>query len=304
MAITGVMRLGFVAIRVMDLDKAIEHYCGVLGLRESGRETGRVYLKGWDEHDHHSVVLIESDRAGMEYCGFKVRTEEDLVTFQNKLEALGVATEKVAATDLLGEALRFQVPTGHEIYLYASMKRVGNELNTRNPEFEPDGLVGLAAPMMEHCLLYGPNIAETEKIFCDGLGFSPSERLVAPDGVVKATFLASGTKMHEIAFIEHEESAKFHHVSFWLGSDDAIMRAANLFGKLGIRIDEGPTQHGIGRARTIYFFDPSGNRNEVFSGSYYYYPDKPTLTWDATEIGKAISYPQRRMNESFMTVLT
>lgn len=304
MAITGVLRLGFVELRVLDMDQALKHYCGILGLRESGREDNRVYLKGWDEHDHHSLVLIESDRAGMESCGFKVRRESDLPVIRGALEEMGVDVETLSPTDLRGEALRFTTPSGHVIYLFATMTQVGNELPLRNPDFEPDGLVGLAVPRLEHCLLYGPNIAETERIFCVALGFSPSERLVDPEGAVKVTFLACNTRMHDVAFAEHEEPGKFHHVSFWVSSDDSIMRAANLFGKNNVPIDEGPTMHGIGRARTIYFFDSSGNRNEVFSGSYLYYPDKPTLTWDVTEIGKAISYPQRRMNESFMTVLT
>jgi len=63
-------------------------------------------------------------------------------------------------------------------------------------------------------------------------------------------------------------------------------------------------QHGIGRAKTIYFWDPSGNRNEVFSGSYQWNPDRPALTWEVAEIGKAISYPQRRMADTFLTVVT
>ena len=36
----------------------------------------------------------------------------------------------------------------------------------------------------------------------------------------------------------------------------------------GIDIDIGPTRHGITRGHTIYFFDPVGNRNEVFTGGY------------------------------------
>ncbi len=304
MAITGVMRIGVVALRVLDLEAAIHHYVDILGLRETERRGDRVYLKAWDEHDHHSIVLREADHAGIDYCAFKVREAEDLPRLRARLESSGIAVESVPPANFLGEAVRFVVPTGHTILLFHAMEKVGNGLSLQNPEFEPDDLKGIAASMMEHCLLYGPAVTETERIFCDLLGFSPSERLVLPDGSLKATFLACNTKMHDIAFIEHPEPGKFHHVSFWVGSDEAVMRAANLFGRHGVPIDEGPTQHGIGRARTIYFWDPSGNRNEVFGGSYLYFPDKPTLTWDATQLGKAISYPRRKMNDTFLTVLT
>ena len=42
-----------------------------------------------------------------------------------------------------------------------------------------------------------------------------------------------------------------------------------------VSVDIGPTQHGITRGETIYFFDPAGNRNEVFAGGYFSYPDRP-----------------------------
>ena len=71
-----------------------------------------------------------------------------------------------------------------------------------------------------------------------------------------------------------------------------------------IPIDVGPTRHGITRGRTIYFFDPSGNRNEVFAGGYTYYPDNPTRRWTAGQIGKGIFYYERELNEAFLGVYT
>jgi catechol 2,3-dioxygenase len=47
-----------------------------------------------------------------------------------------------------------------------------------------------------------------------------------------------------------------------------------------VPIDIGPTRHGITRGTTIYFFDPAGNRNEVFAGlGYRVQPDFPTINW-------------------------
>ena len=69
-------------------------------------------------------------------------------------------------------------------------------------------------------------------------------------------------------------------------------------------IDAGPTRHGITRGTTIYFFDPSGNRNEVFCGGYITYPDSPTITWTTEDIGRAIFYFEREVNERFTTVFS
>ena len=46
-----------------------------------------------------------------------------------------------------------------------------------------------------------------------------------------------------------------------------------------VPFDVTPTRHGISRGQTIYFFDPSGNRNEAFAGGYMAFADMPTITW-------------------------
>jgi len=63
MAMTGVLRPGHISIRVLDMEAAPGHYIEVLGLIQTGRdERGRVYLKAWDEHDHHGVVITRTNR--------------------------------------------------------------------------------------------------------------------------------------------------------------------------------------------------------------------------------------------------
>ena len=79
MAISGVLRAGTIQIKVTELDAALVHYTEVLGLIQTAEgPDGRVYLKAWDEHDHHSVILRESREAGMDYMGFKVASDNDL----------------------------------------------------------------------------------------------------------------------------------------------------------------------------------------------------------------------------------
>lgn len=85
MAISGVLRAGTVQIRVTEMSAALTHYTDVLGLVQTaeGRD-GRIYLKAWDEHDHHSVILRQSQEAGMDHMGFKVASVDDLKTFERK----------------------------------------------------------------------------------------------------------------------------------------------------------------------------------------------------------------------------
>lgn len=66
----------------------------------------------------------------------------------------------------------------------------------------------------------------------------------------------------------------------------------------------GPDIHGLSRGDTIYFFDPAGNRNEVFSGGYETYSDFPTITWTADKTDPAVSYIGREIAENHFTVDT
>ena len=57
-----VLRIGRVELRVLDLDKSVDYYTNIIGLEETGRIGDSVYLKAWDEFDHHSVILTKSKR--------------------------------------------------------------------------------------------------------------------------------------------------------------------------------------------------------------------------------------------------
>ena len=86
MAMKGILRPGLIQLRVMDLDAAITHYVDRLGMQEVTRGSdGRVYLKAYDEFDHHSLILRPADRAGMDYFAFKVDTDESLSEFDRRV---------------------------------------------------------------------------------------------------------------------------------------------------------------------------------------------------------------------------
>ena len=95
MALTGVLRPGHIAIRVLEMAPALKHYSEVLGLIETARDdkTKRVFLKAWDEHDHHSVVLREADEAGMDYLGWRVDSPATLKKLAADIEKSGLAYE-------------------------------------------------------------------------------------------------------------------------------------------------------------------------------------------------------------------
>jgi len=304
MAMTGILRPGHVQLRVMDIDEAVNHYCNYMGLIETDRDDqGRVYLKCWDEHGKFSIVLEPSDSSGMNHMAFKVRTEQDLWRFESNVKNFGVETKRIPAGELngCGERVSFVAPGGHRFDLFAEKEMVGNGLPTTNPPPWPEDVVGMKAIRFDHCLLYGNDHDESVRFFVEALEFELTEQVV--DGDVQiAAFLSCSTKAHDIAFIRHDEPGRLHHASFLLGSWEQVLRAADIISMKDIPLDVGPTRHGLTRGMTIYYFDPSGNRNEVFAEDSYRYPDSPLLTWTADNSGQAIFYHSRTLVDSFMGV--
>ena len=307
MALTGVLRPGYIQIRVLDIDKSIAHYVDRVGLHEVSREPdGRVYLRAWDEFDRHSIVLRPADIPGMDYVGFKVASEDDLEGFAHRIEAHGIKLSETPAGEQpgLGRRLSFVVPSGHRIELFAEMALSEDGPMTSNPELWRVEPHGMRVTRFDHCNLHGPNIDEVVTFFTEVLDFSLTEAAQTPDGSVAAAFLSCSNKAHDIAFIRRAEPDKFHHAAFWLDSWHEVGNAADIIARYDIPLDIGPTRHGITRGQTIYFFDPSGNRNEVFSGGFIYYPDNPKRLWSVDKIGKAVFYYQRELNERFMSIVT
>ena len=309
MATTGVMRPGHIQLRVLDLDESVEFYKNVLGLVETGRDAaGRVYFKAWDERDHNSVILRQADRAGVDLIGFKVKDKATLEQLDKDLQAYGVATERVPAGELLetGERVRFTIPTGHVMELYADKTDVGNGQPYTNPDpWIPAAEHGIGPHRFYHCLLYGPDLEATLKLFTEVLGFHLVERVLMEDGKsLLAMFISCSHKAHDLAFVAHPEPGKLHHLSFLLGTWEQVLRAADIMSMNRVSIDIGPTRHGITRGTTIYAFDPSGNRFETFAGGYETYPDHAPITWTFDQVGPAIFYHDRKLNERFLSVVT
>lgn len=303
----GVMRAGHVQIRVLDMDEALAHYRDLLGLIEVARDDSKAYLKGWTEVDEYSVILRQADTAGMDFMGFKVLDESTLDNLRQDLIDFGVEVTDIPAGDLpnCGRRVSFVTPTGHTMELYATKAQSGKwGVSNRNPEAWPQNLTGMKATRFDHCLLYGDDVDGTLAIFTEVLGFSLAEQVVDPEDNKIALFLACSMKEHDVAFIKHEEKGKLHHASFYLETWESVLKAADLISMTDTPIDIGPTRHGLTHGQTIYFFDPSGNRTEVFAGGDYHYPDHEVITWDVEQLGKAIFYHDRELNDRFLTVVT
>ncbi|HUD94058.1 VOC family protein, partial [Sphingobium sp.] len=145
MALTGVLRPGYVQLRVLDLDEAIQHYRDRIGLNLVSVEGGRAFFQAFDEFDRHSIILREANSAGLDRMAFKVARDADLDHFAERLLDIGVHVDVIAAGEDpgVGRKIRFNTPTSHVFDLYAEMELSGSGPAVRKPDVwiaEPRGM--------------------------------------------------------------------------------------------------------------------------------------------------------------------
>ena len=90
MSSDGILRLSHAEVRVPDLELALAYYVEVVGLIETARTTDKAYLKGWDEHQHHSLILTDSPTYGLNSLGFKVINLAELDRLAARVEGAGI----------------------------------------------------------------------------------------------------------------------------------------------------------------------------------------------------------------------
>ncbi len=244
----------------------------------------------------------------MDYMGFKAENEALLDQYQKATADFGLKNEWVpAGSDQpgFGRRLAVQLPTGHRVEVYATVELAADHPEINNPNIWQKVPHGMGVSGFDHALLYGPNASRAVAFFTEVLGMSQVERVKLPDGSGSlCTWLTANNKAHDLAILEYDKPGRIHHFAFKLENWNEIGHAADLISINNVALDAGPMRHGVTRGQTIYFFDPSGNRNEVYAGGYAHYPDMPVREWDFDQVGKGIFYYTRQLNENFLAVTT
>jgi catechol 2,3-dioxygenase len=308
MGFRGTLRPGLIQLRVLDLDQTLNFYKNILGLNEVGRTyDGRVCLKGFDEFDHHSVVLRKSDEAGLDYVAFKVGSAAELEAMREKVLAFGYDVNELPAyTEQpgFGKRYSFTISTGHVFQIYSEVELATQTPMIKNPDIWTEPPRGMRAQRLDHFLLYGPNIAEAERFCKDVFGMFVPEVCNLEDGTRLASWITGSNKPHDLAFVEYPKPGKLHHVGFYLSEWSDVGNAADWIAINRLKLDIGPTRHAITRGLSIYFWEPSGNRIEVYAGGYTAYPDNPQRVWDAAQLGRGLFYYSGELIPSFLEIVT
>src|SRR5687767_6786455 len=118
----NIIRCSHVVLDVTDLNRSSEFYANTVGLHVEDRDDQAVYLRGSEEHQHHSLVLREATTSACNRLGFKVGNENDLDKAAAFFSESGI-TYAFNEQPFQGRTLQFTDPFGFQIELYASMER-------------------------------------------------------------------------------------------------------------------------------------------------------------------------------------
>lgn len=283
----GIAHLGHFEIRVTDLQKSREFFTEIMGLIESDADDERVYLRAWQDWDHHTLTLKQSDSLGLEHVGWRVESADDLNEFATRFKNLGVDYEWFDAGRELGqaEAIRFVTPDGHNMELYSGMQKyVAKDGDSSPLPSHPSRYTGkgMFPRRIDHINLVANEVEPSQKWINDNLGIHLRYYSEGPDGKMTGSWLSKTNLSHDVAVMINRNGSggKLHHVAYYIDSPEELLRGAKLLAENGIKIEWGPGNHGTSGATFLYFFEPSGNRVEVWTGGMLIFaPDWEPIRW-------------------------
>ena len=256
----------------------------VYGIQESHRDGSSVYLRAWGDYYHHTLKVTEAGRAGLGHVAWRATSPQALERRVKVLHDRGCGRGWVEGDAGHGPAYQFVDPAGHAIEIFYDVEwhEPPADLRTRlknQPHRRP--VTGIGTRRIDHVNLFAKDVAANRRFFEECLGFRLREQIVH-GRVEMGAWLSVTPLVHDIAIMRDASGAdgRFHHVAFWLDESSDLIRAADILREAGVRIEAGPAKHAITNGLFLYFYEPGGNRMELFTGGYLIFPpDWRPIRW-------------------------
>ncbi|EIT84334.1 3,4-dihydroxyphenylacetate 2,3-dioxygenase [Fictibacillus macauensis ZFHKF-1] len=274
----NIIRIARTVINVKDLERSRAFYVDALGFIETERDDEHLYLRGLEEHTHHSLVLKKADTLGVHALGYKVEKDEQLEALEAFFKQQGLPTKWMpqGTQRALGRSLRVHDVSGMPLEFFAEMEGVERMLQRY------DLYRGARIQRIDHVNCAVADVEKAYDFYRKSLGFRCSEYTANDDDRVWAAWLHRKQGVHDQAFM-NGEGPHLHHIGFWLPDPLAIIHCCDVLASLGYGdcIERGPGRHGLSNAFFLYLRDPDGYRIELYNGDYLTSdPDFKPIRWD------------------------
>ena len=263
-----VAHLGHVELLTNRPEASLDFFVRVYGLTESGRDSGSVYLRGWDDYEFCTLKLTASETTGMAHAGYRTSSEAALARRVAIIEAMGCGIGWTEGDLGHGRAYCFRSPDGHVLELYYDTRKY------EPPEAERPALKnvaqryhgrGAAVRRLDHFNLFAADVSAMRDFVTTALGSRVTEQIRLDNGRLGGCWFTVNNKSYDLAVAEDHSGAhgRFHHVTFAVDQRDDVLRAADIFLENGVFIEAGPHKHAIQGTFFLYVYEPAGNRVEV-----------------------------------------
>lgn len=277
-----ILRAAFVELHVTDLEASEHFYSGLLGMIVSARTDDAIYLRAWEERQHHSLILRRGPVAAAVRLGFRVRSERDLDLLAEHFDALGCTHEwiEAGADPGMGRRLHVWDPFGYPLEFVHAFE----QFETQHQRFD----LQRGAPLLrfDHLNIHSPQVEQVLPLW-RALGFRCSEYIstdTEPERITGAWLLRKPT-VHDLA-LTAGTGPRLHHFAYWVPEPAAVLRACDQLagGRHAELIERGPGRHGVSNAFFVYLRDPDGHRIELYSCDYYTGdPDHRPIRWSVND---------------------
>ena len=275
-----VIRSGYAELVVTDLAAARWFYVDVLGLVVTAETPDALYLRGFEEYLHHSLVLRLGEVPALARLAYRVRGQAQVDTAARYFGELGVPVRRVPAGTTLGigEAVRIVDPFGFPVEFFYDADHT--ERFTQRYDLQP----GNAITRLDHFNVMVPDVRSAHDYY-RRLGFGVSETIEDESDNLYAAWLYRKQTVHDIA-LTGGAGPRLHHIAFATAERQHILHTCDVLGALHREhhIERGPGRHGVSNAFYLYLRDPDGHRIEIYTCDYYTGdPDNPTFRWSVDD---------------------
>jgi catechol 2,3-dioxygenase len=273
-----IIRVASVTMNVTDLNKARHFYVDTLGFIETAADDNHLYLRGLEEHVHHSLILKKGEQPGVHCIAYKVRSEDDLHKIQALFASKGLPFQWISKGEIraVGRTLQVIDPSGIPLQFFCEMETVERMLQRY------DMYKGARVQRIDHVNCSVSDVQKAYDFYRNELGFRCSEYTATESDEIWAAWLFRKPTVHDQAFM-NGKGPRLHHVGFWLSDPMSLIHTCDVLASVGYsnNIERGPGRHGLSNAFFLYIRDPDGNRLELYNGDYLTCdPDFKPIRWE------------------------
>lgn len=287
-----VAHLAHVELCTPKLDESTWFFTEIMGMSISAIHGDSVYLRAYDDYEHHTLKLTASREPGMRHFAWRARSLQALERRVASIQQTPYAIGWNDGDRGHGPAFQYQSPDGHLTEIYFTTEKFvpkpDQQSALKNTASRFPGR-GINVRRIDHLNLFASDVRAFRDFQLQHLGGILTESIVdnLDDMNPRAVWFMVNSKSYDLAVTLDYLGARgrFHHVTYAVNSREEVLIAADICLENGIRIETGPHKHTIQQTFFLYVYEPGGNRIEIANTTARLItdPDYQTIYWTMEE---------------------